>query len=167
MNSRDLVIVADDPEYTVALFRAVVFVVWRARPSMPGVIASRGAMHKLRAAYPEGIGLLVVMEPGASLPNAEVRDAMIGTVRAMKSGLLAMVGLHEGQGFAAATMRSVITGLGLIARAAPAFAFVSSAEEACSRISASLSRGGASLLAVDLAEALRDLRAGSGGRAPA
>lgn len=160
MEPKDPLVVASEPEFAISALGPALLLVWRARPTVVGVRAAREAMTRLSDTHSEGIGLLVVLERNAPLPDGLAREAMLSAVRSLGSKLLVMVALHERTGFAAATVRSVIAGLALVTRALP-LAVTATESEACARLSTELSHRGASLGAGTLLAALRSLRAGS------
>jgi hypothetical protein len=158
MDSQVPLLVASEPGFGIATLGPTVFLVWRARPTLSGVRAVRAVMARLSGLHEAGIVLLVVLERHAPLPDAPVREAMIGAVRSLGHKLLAMVALHERTGFAAAAVRSVVVGLALVTRAMP-LSVAATEIEACSLLSAALSRRGHPMTSGPLLAALRGLRA--------
>ncbi|UQA60695.1 hypothetical protein [Polyangium aurulentum] len=151
-------VIASEPGFGIATLGPTVILVWRARPTLSGVRAVREVMTRMSGLHEDGIALLVVLERHAALPDAPVREAMIGAVRSLGHKLLAMVALHEHTGFAAAAVRSVVVGLALVTRALP-LSVASTEIEACTRLSAELSRRGHPTTSGPLLAALRGLRA--------
>jgi hypothetical protein len=164
MEPKDSLLVASEPAFAIATLGRALLLVWRARPTMAGVRAAREAMTRLSDAHEEGIGLLVVLERHAPLPDALVREAMVSAVRSLGKRLVVMVALHERTGFAAATVRSVVVGLALVTRAVP-LSVAGNEIEACARLSAELARRGTPLGSGPLLGALRSLRTGAPGPA--
>jgi hypothetical protein len=162
MEHQDSLLVASEPAFAIATLGPALLLVWRARPTLAGVRAAREAMTRLSGAHEGGIGLLVVLERHAPLPEAPVREAMVSALRGLGTRLVAMVALHERTGFAAATVRSVVVGLALVTRALP-LSVAATEIEACARLSAELSRRGAPLGSGPLLGALRGLRTNAPG----
>jgi hypothetical protein len=158
-------LISSTPDFALATLGAVVMLVWKAQPTLAGVLAARDAILRHGAANPEGIGLMVVLEAHAPLPPPPVREAMISVIQS-KTALLAMVAIHGRAGFAAAAVRSVVAGLSLIKRKGPAMAFVATEQEGVMWLSAELSLRGISIPPRALREALGDLRAAKPDGAP-
>ena len=73
-------------------------------------------MRKLAKRYPQGLGLVQVVEPTATAPSADTRKALADLLIAGKDSIKASTVIYETTGFKGAAMRSVVTTLNLLAR---------------------------------------------------
>jgi len=109
-------LIAATPDHIIATWANVVILVWRNETTLKGVEAVQKVYDNLSAANPKGIFLMTVVEFGAPMPSADVRDALARFL-ASGSGRMILSGVtHEGTGFRAAAVRSVVTGLALLAK---------------------------------------------------
>jgi hypothetical protein len=105
-----------DAEHCIAMWRNVLIQIWRTATSEVGARNARAAGAKLLAATQGPLGCIVVVERDAAMPSPAARaqlSALVADVAARTRGI-ALV--QEGDGFRAATVRAVMTGLMLVAR---------------------------------------------------
>jgi hypothetical protein len=106
--------VADDhimmswTNFTIAVFRR--------ETTLEGVRKLSSTYESIAAAFPYGVYLVTIVEEGAPMPAPDARQAltkflMSGAGRTRMSAVI-----HEGSGFRAAAVRSVVTGLAMAAR---------------------------------------------------
>jgi hypothetical protein len=111
-------IVQKDDNYVLASWQQIFAVVWRNETTLDGVRALHSECSKFATKHPRGIGLLTIVSAGAPMPASPVRQAVAaflaqGSLYIKCSGVL-----MEGTGFRAAAVRSVVTGLTMLAKQA-------------------------------------------------
>ncbi len=107
-------LVVQTADHLIGTWRNVVILVWKQETTLAGVNAAQKVYDDLTKANPSGVFLLTIVESGAPMPSSAVRDALArflatGNGRTLLSGVA-----HEGTGFRAAAVRSVVTGLAVI-----------------------------------------------------
>jgi hypothetical protein len=112
----DPVIHADSPDHRTGSWGQLFVVVWKVNTTMEGVTALRQGVTQLGKKNPQGIGLLTVVEANAPMPSSEARDAIATFLREAGSFINASAVIFEGEGFRAAAVRSVVTGLTMLAK---------------------------------------------------
>jgi hypothetical protein len=98
--------------YVVAVWRRLMLLVWRGPATAAGIERSHALFGEWSRGHPEGGAFLVVVSgerPGP--PDPETRAAMTRTARATHPLLKGIATLHEAEGFIAASVRAVMTGL--------------------------------------------------------
>lgn len=102
-------------DHAVASSDDVFVIVWRYRTTHEGVRACHRNFEKFSALHPQGAGLVTVVELGAPLPPADVRQAIANLLASFAPVVKASALVHEGEGFRAAAVRGVVTGLTMLA----------------------------------------------------
>jgi hypothetical protein len=111
-------LVVKDPDYALAHWRQVFLVLWRRETTLAGARHLDTACTAFARTQPGGIGLLTIVESGAPLPPAPARDAIASFLASGSAFIKCSAVVFEGSGFRAAAVRSVVTGLTLMARQA-------------------------------------------------
>lgn len=128
--SRDAIVSHHDG-LGIAYAGAVCLVVWRRSVTLERFERQRTALHGLADRYPQGIGFLCVIGENTPPPDAELRKASNQMITALGNRLHCIACVIEGEGFRAATTRSVLAGMALLLRASgPRVRIVASAAEA-------------------------------------
>jgi hypothetical protein len=102
-------------DYALASWNEIVAVVWRHQTTLEGIESSKALVAEVAYRYPRGIAMLTIVSDVAPMPSSEARQAMahlMATSPFIRCSALIM----EGTGFRAAAVRSVVTGLTLLAR---------------------------------------------------
>lgn len=102
-------------DYTSARYHDLVLQLWHRDTTLEGVASLRAAIDKVAAESPQGLRLLVVVEPGASMPPAESRAGIAAFMRDYAKSIRATSLAFEGSGFRAASVRAVVAGLNVVA----------------------------------------------------
>ena len=89
-----------------------------AKPTAADMNLARAALKSTLVRHPDGFPTLtwILPEAGFSM-DADARQAAATVTREFNASILAMATLIEGEGFQAATVRAIIAGLDLMARA--------------------------------------------------
>jgi hypothetical protein len=111
-------LVVAHPDYALAHWRQVFLVLWRRETTMEGARHLETACTAFARTQPGGIGLLTIVESGAPLPPAAARDAIAAFLASGSAFIKCSAVVFEGSGFRAAAVRSVVTGLTLMAKQA-------------------------------------------------
>jgi hypothetical protein len=111
-------LVARTPDYALAHWRQVFIVIWRNETTLEGAEHLHSACTGFASTQPGGIGLLTIVESGAPLPPAAARDFIASFLASGSKFIKCSAVVFEGSGFRAAAVRSVVTGLTLMARQA-------------------------------------------------
>lgn len=109
-------LVAKTDDYALAGWQQVFCVIWRAETTLEGVAQLQASCTAFAAKRPAGIGLLTIIESAASLPPSASRKAIAAFFEEASSFIKCSAVVFEGAGFRAAAVRSVVTGLTLMAR---------------------------------------------------
>lgn len=103
-------------DHIIATWANAVILVWRNETTLAGVSAVQKVYDELAALHPQGIFLVTVVEFGAPMPPPEVRDALAVFLANGSGRMILSAVAHEGTGFRAAAVRSVVTGLAVLAK---------------------------------------------------
>ena len=103
-------------DHILATWANVVILVWRKDTTLPGVEAAQRVYDDLARENPGGIFLMTIVEFGAPMPPPEVRDALARFLASGAGRMILSAVAHEGTGFRAAAVRSVVTGLAVLAK---------------------------------------------------
>jgi hypothetical protein len=98
----------------IAAWRNVAILVWRRETTQAGVDALHTEYDKLTQKYPGGVFLLTIVEQGAPPPSSEIRKALAKFLARGAGRTILSAVVHEGTGFRAAFVRSVVTGLAVM-----------------------------------------------------
>jgi hypothetical protein len=102
----------------VASCGPVFIVEWRVNTTLEGCRALRTECERFGKAQRSGVGLLTVIHARAPAPEATERLSIADFLRAGSSYIKASAVVVEGQGFRAALVRGVVTGLTMLAKQA-------------------------------------------------
>ena len=116
--------------YLFAVTGPVIVGVWRQRASQAGVDALLVMGAEMRKRYAH-FGVIGIAELHAPMPDGPVRRALGEALRALRPQLAASSFLLVGDGFRAATLRSVTTGLSLLFRESLPYHIDASTAGAC------------------------------------
>ena len=107
-------IVDDTCDHLIGTWQSVVFVVWRRETSVAGVGRLVGTLHELARGIANNVVLFVTAEEDALAPAPRARGPLAQMLRTAPLASCAVT--LEGEGFRAAALRAVATGIGLAAR---------------------------------------------------
>ena len=113
--SASATIQAVDPNFCIASWRQVFAVIWRHETTMAGVLALRSTFSAFVATNP-AVRLLTIVEARAPLPTAQVRQGLADFLGQQGAHIKRSAVVFEGEGFRAAAVRGVVTGLTMLAR---------------------------------------------------
>jgi hypothetical protein len=108
-------VVARNEDYLLASWREIFAVVWLRETSIEGVLKLHAASAEYALSSPGGIGLLAIVSRHAWTPSSAQRKQLayfLTNARYIRCSAVVM----EGSGFRAATVRSVVTALDMLAR---------------------------------------------------
>jgi hypothetical protein len=107
-----------DDNYVLASWQQIFAVVWRQDTTLEGVQALHRECRKFATKHARGIGLLTIVSAKAPMPPSPVRQAVADFLAQGSTYIKCSAVLMEGTGFRAAAVRSVVTGLTMLARQA-------------------------------------------------
>lgn len=107
-------IVAFDENHIKGIAFNMIFMVWKRQTTAPAFREGIRLQGELGAKFPKGIGVLHVIDPGASPPDKPARDAFVEAIQLPFVRHLSVV--HEGLGFKAASVRAIMSGVNALAR---------------------------------------------------
>jgi len=114
---QELTLFEHDDQHGVGAWRNVLIVVWRKETradAVDGVSAVLGELiHKHR-----DVALLQVIEERATAPDADARRALSAMLKQHGASIRCSALVYEGDGFKAATLRAIVTGIALLSRPA-------------------------------------------------
>lgn len=111
-------IVVDQDDHVLASWQQIFAVVWRNETTLEGVRALESECRNFATKHPQGIGLLTIVSARAPMPPGLVRQAVADFLAQGGAYIKCSAVLMEGTGFRAAAVRSVVTGLTMIAKQA-------------------------------------------------
>lgn len=111
-------IVALSHDYALASWQQIFAVIWRRETTMQGASHLRAGCTEFAMHHPRGIGLLTIVEARAPMPPSEPRNEIASFLHDASSFIKCSAVVYEGTGFRAAAVRSVVTGLTMMARQA-------------------------------------------------
>jgi hypothetical protein len=112
-SSRTLRRLHADADHRLALFGPLLISVWLQETRIAALRAMERVIETSARDAPGGrLGMFVVVEPHATAPSSAVRDELPRIRRTSSIALTALV--HEGNGFGAALVRGITTGLNLL-----------------------------------------------------
>lgn len=157
-------ILLHDSDFCTAAWREVFVIIWRHNTTMAGVDACREGIGALGEAHPKGVAQLTIVEPGAPMPSAATRDALAAVLRDFATTIKVSGVCFEGAGFRAAAVRSVVTGINLVAKQPFPHKVFATVNAAASWLGPSLPEGPAP--SREIVEAVADLRTRLGAVSP-
>jgi hypothetical protein len=116
ISSRAAVIHDSTPDHLVLTWERCVGVVWKKETTIAAVAKVESVFKEQFARYESPLYLMTVIEEGASLPPSEAREAVAIFLRSCAGRMRMSAVVHEGSGFRAAAVRSVVTGLSMLVR---------------------------------------------------
>lgn len=151
-------IVEKQDNHVLASWQQIFAVVWRHETTMEGVRALHHECGTFATKHPPGIGLLTIVSAGAPMPASPVRQAVADFLAQGGAYIKCSAVVMEGTGFRAAAVRSVVTGLTMLAKQAYPHR-VCSVSDAASMLSHALTAAsGRAVDAAALHVAIDDLR---------
>jgi hypothetical protein len=116
ISSRAAVIREVTDDHIIMIWDRSVCVVWKKATTLAGVEKLTSVYNEQAGRHPDGLYLLTIVEPTASLPPPEAREALAVFLRGGGGRTRLSAVVHEGNGFRAAAVRSVVTGLAMLVR---------------------------------------------------
>jgi hypothetical protein len=111
-------LVSKEADYALAHWQQVFAVFWRRETTVEGARELARSCAAFAATQPRGIGLLTIVESGAPLPASAARNEIAEFLASGSRFIKCSAVVFEGSGFRAAAVRSVVTGLTLMAKQA-------------------------------------------------
>jgi hypothetical protein len=116
ISSRAAVIHELTEDHLILTWERCVGVVWKRETTLEAMEKVETVFKEQLARYESGLYLMTVIEEGASLPPSEAREAVAIFLRSCAGKIRMSAVVHEGSGFRAAAVRSVVTGLSMLVR---------------------------------------------------
>lgn len=111
---REFDIAAIDEDHVKGVAFNIVFMVWRRRTLAEPYRAGARLVAQLGAKFPEGVGVMQVVEVDAVPPDSDARKVF---VEFLKQEIIKHYSVtHEGTGFKAASVRAIVSGVQTLAR---------------------------------------------------
>ncbi|HWL87333.1 MAG TPA: hypothetical protein VNO21_16125 [Polyangiaceae bacterium] len=147
---------AVSPDYCLARWNQFYIDIWRVHTTLAGIRTLGRCFDDFRRSFPEGVGLVTIVEPGAPLPPTEARQAL-GQLLAEAAGSIRYSAVvYEGGGFRASAVRGVVSSLILLARPPFPHRVFATTTEACAWFQRSF--GPEDVHGKELETAIADLR---------
>lgn len=112
---QDLRLEPYDDAHGVGTWRNLLVAVWRTETRAPAVERVSRVLGALAATHGD-VALLQVVEAGATAPDGEARRGISAMLKEHASVLRCSAVVYEGDGFRAATLRAVVTGISLLSK---------------------------------------------------
>lgn len=154
-------IVLATERYTLAEWRSVLFFVWHATTRGEDVAAVRPPFDRWVDRVGTAGVVFTVVERGVDVPTGDARQGLNDLRARGRGAVVAMASVVEAEGFEAAALRSVSTGVSIATGAAFPHRSFSSTADASAWIETQTARTSAPLRASELSAALATVRAQS------
>lgn len=105
-----------ETDFAVGGGARLLVIVWRDRTTLNGIRKCREYVHQTCSGSGCEFALMAVIEPKAKLPGGEERAAVAELLRDASRWIQVSTLAFEGNGFIAATIRSIVTGITLLAQ---------------------------------------------------
>jgi hypothetical protein len=112
--NKKIVSLSSSVDFTSARLNDIVLQIWHKETTLAGVAALRAAIAKVASESAAGLRLLVVVESRAAMPTRSARENIAAFMTEFKSSIRATSLAFEGEGFRAASVRAVVTGLNML-----------------------------------------------------
>lgn len=99
--------------YVMAFYERIYIAIWSGAPTTESVVILTEGLRTLLKRCPQGVALLTIIEPDAPMPDSPARKAIAASMADYQYSIRAAASVYEGTGFAAAAVRSILTGMGL------------------------------------------------------
>ena|SRR5258706_8711818 len=153
------IIHAVHPDYCMASWHRFYIDIWRVNTTIEGVRVLKAGFAKFAAEHPGGVGLLTIVEPRAPLPPSDARDALAAYLAEAAASIKYSAVVFEGDGFRAAAVRGVVTGLTLLARPPYPHKVFANVQQAVGWFSANFMDGNKPVVGtVEMVAAINELR---------
>jgi hypothetical protein len=162
---RQATIVTFDADHCIATYNGTFVQIWRASTTSRAVSGLRSAARAHAARWPGPISAVILIEQAASLPDGDMRKQVAAFWSDLGARLLCTAVVQEGDGFRAAAVRGLMTGLMLLSRPTSPYKIFRTIGEASAWVVPQLEKAG-ERGSSDLAKTLEALRQRTHGRAP-
>jgi hypothetical protein len=146
-------------DHAVGLHGPFLVVVWRRRTIAGEVAQLALLLDELANQYPQGVHLMQVVEESAIVPDAAARAALAKLLQDATGKVAFSSVTHEGGGFRASLIRSIVTGLLLLSKPTFPHLVFESTERALGEHAANLSIDPGDALMAGIVETVAELRA--------
>lgn len=126
------------------------FIVWKERTLATTVERMRETMLRRMRAIEGRIGILIVVAPDAPMPDAAARQGIAKLFADLGDRLAGSALAYEGEGFRAAAVRGVVTGIALLVRRPFPHRIFESARSGAEWLAGELAKGGAEVAPSEL-----------------
>jgi hypothetical protein len=103
-----------DRTHVLATWRGHVVALWDGAPQLPAVQRFAELLAKQVDARPGGVVYLAQLPATLALPDSQVREAFAKAGRAVSGRIAGIAVTVEGDGFRAAAVRAMVTGIGMM-----------------------------------------------------
>jgi len=115
-DSFDANVLRCDLDLAIGASTDLLFTLWRHRTTTEGVRVLTNTFRHFATSRTKPIGLITIIEPQAKMPEAGSREPLARMLKDASEHVLISGVAFEGSGFMAASVRSVVVGLTLLAR---------------------------------------------------
>lgn len=105
-----------DNDHAIGTSEGLLLCVWRMRTTPEAISELKGIVSRLIATSRDKIIMLTVVEAGADMPDAAVRNALTDLFNRVAPSVIASALIFEGTGFKAATVRALTTTINMVTR---------------------------------------------------
>ncbi|MBL8684795.1 MAG: hypothetical protein JNK05_36805 [Myxococcales bacterium] len=151
----------DLPEARVFFAEDVLVLWWRQAPTLPAVQRISETIERVTRHRSSNTRMLVVTSATMKAPDSEAREAMMASNRRTASKMAAVALAIEGEGFGAAAVRAVISGMYLVLKPPHPLKTHSDIATAARWLLEQTSDAPASISASELVSAVAQARSGS------
>jgi hypothetical protein len=112
----DVDVIEAASDHVFGTWRDVFVSVWRSAATARTAVRLATVLRRFAAGHSGGVSMIVVIEPGCTMPDTEARERMSRDMKRHETFTRHMVLVYEGEGFRAAAVRSVVAGMQLLSR---------------------------------------------------
>lgn len=109
-------VVHTERDFTLMSFGQAFVVIFHHHTTVAATATLRDSFASFAGQHRDGVALLTIVEPNAPMPSSEAREALANFMADNGDRILVSAVAYEGAGFRAAAVRSVVTGLTMLAR---------------------------------------------------
>ncbi len=141
--------------FSAGVIGPIAISIWEKTPTVTNAQAAVAVLADAGRSQDE-VFVLAIIGPGCPAPDGTVRDMISRELQRLGKQIRGAANVVEGEGFAAAALRGVLTGIGLLVRAAYATKTFSTVEQAAEFLAAD-----SGVRASVIRDAVSQLRAGA------
>jgi hypothetical protein len=111
-----LALLASSPSFSFLAGEELFVVCWKGAPTLESTRRLAVHLEKFAASCARPIGMLVVVDPHAPMPDQATRERMAADLKRHDTFTRQIALVYQGDGFRAAVLRSIVSGMNLLSK---------------------------------------------------